>query len=145
MQRLCTRHRTQRARGTKECDEVSYMAYIIFGTGNVAQLTHSRGGGPVCSVLLGGKDAQSPVLLIVKRCRGREERGGDTVPKYPILTSTGAWLAVPFCEMDTQYRFSIPAPLLMQPRSLKTGLHQSSWCCVFRAGGRTVDHEGYEG
>jgi hypothetical protein len=114
--------------------------------GGVSPGKHSRGGGPVSSVLLGGKDAQSPVLLIVKRCRGREERGGDTVPKYPILTSTGAWPAVPFCEMDTQYRFSIPAPLLMQPRSVKTDMYTSaSWFCVFRAGGRTIDHEGYEG
>ena len=41
------------------------------------------------------------------------------VPKYPIRTATGGCPAVPFCDIITQYRLSMPAPVLMQPRSTK--------------------------
>jgi hypothetical protein len=43
-----------------------------------ALLTNSRGAGPVSSVLFGGKDAQSPVLvfLLGLKCKGRGRRGG---------------------------------------------------------------------
>jgi hypothetical protein len=76
---------------------------------------------------LGEKDAQRPLVALACRMKRNKGAGRDS-PKYTILTSIGGWPTVLlFLLIETQYKFSIPAPLLIQSRSVKTGPSHISW------------------